>query len=163
MATKGIEPAKKPEKNLSKKERQELRKRLEEISKISNEEQLTRKQREQIRQAIAKGTQVSYEDIIEALRQQPRSMLSVTVLVDSLWPKFLKEINAPEPPVRGEKECDIDFNERVRVYNTAMSTMRKIAPFWYFCGLTHDENITQLLVVLDTTKDADAPDDSQDK
>jgi len=134
MATKKIKPAKEQVKDLTKKERQELRKRLEEISKISNEE------------------------LIDMVRQEPDGQLAVSVLLDALWPKF-RDLFKIGMPAKGKGVSDAQYQKQLADYREWTKGIKNIAKYWYCAGMKHKQNHRDILKYLDPQNDADAPDE----
>ena len=123
------------QKELTKKERQELRKRLTEISKISAEE------------------------LIEMVSEEPNGQLSVNVMLDALWPKFKEEFKVGMP-AKGIGVSDAVYKQQLEHYRRWSQGIKNIARFWYCCGMLHKQNHRDIINILDAQKDAEAPEEN---
>lgn len=134
MATKGIEPAKKPEKKLTKAERRQLRQDISQMSKVTPEE------------------------LLKMMREDPEGIMSVGATLDFQWGIYVKgaQIKMPE---QEEGVSDEEYAQQKALFDNWLAGIRKIARYWYLAGINHTKNFEQLMDILDPQNDADAPDE----
>ena len=109
---------------------------------------LTRKQREEMRKVINECSQVSDAELLEMLKSQPKGQLSMNVILDALWPKF-KETFEVKMPKKTPGMTDDAYQRLVTQYQAWTKQMKSIARFWYLCGTVHQQNIDELISILE--------------
>lgn len=117
---------------------------------------LTRKERKEMREKLSSISKVSPEDLIEALKAEPNGQLSLNVMMDTLWPKF-KVVFGVGMPNKSIGTPDKVYQQQLESYRKWTASMRSIAKYWYMAGMQHKQNIKDVLSIMDSSKDVNAP------
>lgn len=121
--------------------------------------QMTRQEREEARKQIAELSKVTPEQLIELMKKEPGGQLSVNVILDALWPKF-KHAFKIGMPAKGKHVPQAVYDRQLAEYREWTKGIKSIAKFWYCCGMLHTQNFDDLCSILDASQDADAPEAS---
>lgn len=119
------------------------------------EPQLTRKERQAMRKDLEQLSQFSTKELVEILKKDPDSQLATNVLLDSLWPKFKQTFDIAMP--QKGRMSDQQYQKMLDNYRRWTKSIKGIALYWYAAGMNHRRNYESLLDILDESKDAQAP------
>lgn len=120
--------------------------------------ELTQKERKQMREKLSSIAKITPEDLITAISEKPDGQLAVNVVMDALWPKF-KEVFKVGMPAKGRFTSDAVYQKQLEDYRKWTAGIRSIAKYWYLAGMNHKQNHKDVLSVMDSSKDAEAPAD----
>lgn len=102
---------------------------------------LTRKQRQLLRTQISEASTFSLEELLAAVRQQPRGSLAQQAVFNLIWPQF------------------VESNGMDKMESRALEHLRNIANIFFKVGVSYDQRYEELLNVLDVAKDKEAPEE----
>lgn len=128
------------------------------MQKLKQEKTMTRKERQETRAQISELSKVTPKELMEMLRKDPDSGLTINVVMDALWPKFRSAFKI-QMPAKGPHTTQKVFDRQMADYRAWAASIRSVGRFWYICGTLHNQNVEELLSILDESQDANAPEE----
>lgn len=123
------------------------------------QKELTKKERQELRKSLTEISKISAEELIEMVSKDPNGQLAVNVVLDALWPKFKKAFRVGMP-AKGPGVSDAAYKKQLDEYRRWTQSIKSIARFWYCCGMLHKQNHRDIINILDAQKDAEAPEEN---
>lgn len=130
-------------------------------TKKVKQDEMTRKERQELREKLSGIAHITPEQIIEALRKEPKGQLAMNLLMDALWPNF-KDAFKIGMPAKAPGTNEQQYQKRLQQYREWTRGIKSIARYWYLAGLNHKQNMKDLLSILDESQDTDATSDTAD-
>ncbi len=122
------------------------------------EKPMTRKERQETRTQLAELSKVTPQQLIEMIRKEPEGGLTINVIMDALWPKFRKAFDIRMPKKSPGTPQQV-YERQLKDYQEWAKGIRSVGRFWYICGMLHPKNLDELLSILDESQDAAAPEE----
>lgn len=128
-------------------------------TKDVKQEPMTRKERQELREQLSDMAKITPEQIIAALRKEPKGQLAMNMLLDALWPNF-KATFKIGMPAKGPHTSEQQYQKQLQQYREWTRGIKNIARWWYLAGLNHKQNMKDLLSLMDESQDAAAPEEA---